>query len=100
MPMTTERTVTLCGRKLDHPGHICAFFDSRNEEYEILVPYFKEGLAQDEQVVNIVDANRHDDHCARLQAHGVDVKAAQENGSLKVLTAEETYIQGGRFGAQ
>jgi hypothetical protein len=98
--MSQPRTVTLCGRRLEEPGHICAFFDSRKEEYEVLVPYFKEGIALDEEVINIVDANRHADHCRRLEAHGVDVKAAMDEGKLQVLTAEDTYIKGGRFGAE
>src|SRR4051812_34007372 len=98
--MSEPRTVTLCGQALDQPGHICAFFDSRHEEYEILTPYYKEGIALDEQVINIVDAHRHGDHCKRLAAQGIDVDAAMTDGQLSVLTAEETYIRGGRFGAE
>jgi hypothetical protein len=94
------RTVTLCGRSLEHPGHICAFFDSRTEEYDVLVPYFKEGLEQGEQVINIVDANRVEDHTVRLRKHGIDVDGAVASDSLRVLTAEETYMSGGRFGAE
>ncbi|HXT14331.1 MAG TPA: MEDS domain-containing protein [Gemmatimonadaceae bacterium] len=98
--MSAPRTVTLCGRALDEPGHVCAFFDSRHEEYEILVPYFKEGLDLDEQVINIVDGHRHRDHCARLAARGIAVDEAMADGRLAVLTAEETYTKGGRFGAE
>lgn len=98
--MSEPRTVTLCGRALEEPGHICAFFDSRSEEYEILVPYFAEGIALDEEVINIVDARRHPDHCRRLEEKGVDVEAEMRAGRLQVLTAEETYMKGGRFGAQ
>jgi len=98
--MSATRTVTLCGRALEEPGHICAFFDSRSEEYEVLVPYFKEGIALDEEVINIVDENRHRDHCRRLQSQGIDVAAEMSAGRLQVLTAEDTYMKGGRFGAQ
>jgi hypothetical protein len=92
--------VTLCGRSLDEPGHICAFFDSRTEEYDVLTPYFKEGIALEEEVINIVDTHRHRDHCNRLKAQGIDVDAAMGEGRLQVLTAEDTYMKGGRFGAQ
>ena len=98
--MSAPRTVTLCGRALEEPGHICAFFDSRSEEYEILTPYYKEGIALDEEVITIVDAGRHRDHCSRLQKQGVDVEAEMQRGRLQVLTAEDTYMKGGRFGAQ
>jgi hypothetical protein len=98
--MSGPRTVTLCGQSLAEPGHICAFFDSRKEEYDLLAPYFKEGIALDERVINIVDEHRHRDHISRLRAHGIDVGAATEDGRLQVLTAEDTYMKGGRFGAE
>jgi len=56
--MSSPRTVTLCGRSLPEPGHICAFFDSRAEDDDILSPYFRERIAIDEEVINIVDADR------------------------------------------
>jgi hypothetical protein len=98
--MSAPRTVTLCDRALEEPGHICAFFDSRSEEYDILVPYFKEGIDLDERVINIVDSHRHKDHCNRLATKGIDVEQATAAGNLRVLTSEETYMKGGRFGAQ
>ncbi len=98
--MSSHRTVTLCGRSLPEPGHICAFFNSRNQEYDILSPYYQEGIELDEEVINIVDAERSRDHVARLQAHGIDVDKAAESGRLRVLTSEETYTKGGKFGAE
>jgi hypothetical protein len=98
--MSAPRTVTLCGRALETPGHICAFFDSRSEEYDVLAPYYREGIALDEEVITIVDESRHRDHCNRLRLHGIDVDAEFASGRLQVLTAEETYVKGGKFGAQ
>jgi len=97
--MSAPRTVTLCGRKLPGPGHICAFFDSRREEYDVLSPYYREGIELDEEVITIVDAHRHRDHCAQIAARGIDVDDAMHTGRLKVFTAEETYMKGGKFGA-
>jgi len=98
--MSGPRTVTLCGRALEEPGHICAFFDSRNEEYDVLAPYYQEGIDLDEEVITIVDADRVRDHRARLQAHGIAVDDALADNRLQVLQAEETYTKGGRFGAE
>jgi hypothetical protein len=98
--MSGPRTVTLCGRALEEPGHICAFFDSRAEEYDILGPYYKEGIELDEEVITIVDAERDKDHRARIKAHGIDVDRATADGKLQVLQSEETYTKGGRFGAE
>jgi len=101
MPTPTDAPpVTLCGRHLGRPGHLCAFFDSRREEYDVLTPYFQEGLAHGEQVINIVDADRFEDHHQQLAARGVDVDNAVKSDSLKVLTAEDTYTAGGEFSSK
>ena len=97
--MSARHAVTLCGRRLDEPGHICAFFDSRAEEYDILAPFYSEGLGLDEEVITVVGADRYADHCRRLEAHGIDVPKAMEDGMLHVLTADDWYMKGGSFGA-
>jgi len=97
--MSAHRAVTLCGCELEKPGHICAFFDSRDEEYDILAPFYSEGLGADEEVITVVGADRYADHCRRLQTHGIDVPKALEDGMLHVVTADDWYMKGGPFGA-
>jgi len=36
--MKKQQSVTLCGETLTGPRHICAFFDSREEQYEMRRP--------------------------------------------------------------
>jgi hypothetical protein len=86
-------TVNLCGQSLDRPGHICAFFDSREQEYETLIPYFRDGVNEGELVFNIVDRSRFDDHVGRLGAGGLVL----DQGAMSVRTSEETYLEGGAF---
>ena len=63
--------VRLAGRTLKHTRHICAFFNSREEQNKVLMPFFKEGIDRGEKLFHIVDARLHDDHlCAcREQRH-------------------------------
>lgn len=96
--MSEAPSVTLCGKQLGRPGHICAFFDSRRQEYDVLTPYYLEGLEAGEEIVTIVDAHRHGDHCAQMSARGVAVDELLGD-RLKVLTAEDTYTAGGSFEA-
>lgn len=91
--MSTPGSIHLCGRDLDRPGHICAFFNSRDEEYEAIAPYLKEGLEAGESVVNVLDEARLDDHRARLQAAGVPAN----HGRFSVSSSEETYLADGSF---
>ncbi len=96
MLSSSSRCVTLCGHQLTQ-GHICCFFDSRDQQYEALTPYFAEGIAQGEQVLGVLDAELHDDHHARLSKGGVPVQTAVRTGQLRTLKSDDTYLGGGRF---
>jgi hypothetical protein len=97
--MASRPNVTICGRSLESPGHICAFFDSREQQYDVLAPYYKEGLDSGEEVITIVDTDEHEAHCKHMHVRGIPVDAAMDAGVLKVFTAENTYTAGGRFEA-
>jgi len=88
-----RHSIHLCGQKIERPGHICAFFSSRDEEYETLIPYFREGIAADEDVLNVVDALRLGDHRRRLFAGGM----ALESEHLSIASSEDTYLADGYF---
>ena len=83
-------SVSICGHDLGRPGHICAFFDSRAQEYDVLAPYFKQGLDHGEQVVTIVDSDRQGDHRRQLASRGIAVDDALAADDLKILTSEDT----------
>jgi hypothetical protein len=42
----STRTVSLARATLSCRCHVCAFFHSREEEYQILLPFMKEGFPQ------------------------------------------------------
>src|SRR4051812_6242924 len=96
----SRRSVTLCDHDLGEPGHICAFFDSKAEQYEVLSPYYREGIDQGEQVITIVDRDAVGGHLTRMKANGVPVDQAIDEGQLKVYSAEDTYTLGGSFAAE
>jgi hypothetical protein len=86
-------SIRICGQEIEQPGHICAFFASRDEEYEALIPYFRDGVTQGEQVLNVLDADRLDDHRARLAMAGL----APNDPGFAISSSEETYLADGRF---
>ncbi len=89
----TRRSIHLCGQEIEHPGHICAFFTSRDEEYDTLIPYLKDGVEAGEQVLNVLDENRLRDHRERLESGGVPTK----NGHVLISSSEDTYLANGHF---
>ena len=91
------RKPSLAGRELADYYHVCAFFDSRDDEYRVLSPFFQEGLGWGEKVLHIVDPELLDDHLRRLKEHGVDVDGCQQCGQLQVLGWNDVYLSGGEF---
>lgn len=98
MPAKPNRPVTVCGHSLKTPRHICCFFDSRDQQYEVLTPYFQEGLANGEEVFCIMENHFVQEHRARLCASGINVAKQEKSGHLKTTTSDDTYLAGGRFG--
>jgi hypothetical protein len=93
MQTAPRPTVHLCGRDVPRPGHVCAFFDSREEEYATLLPYLREGLDDGDEVINVLDAARLPDHRRRLTAAGIQ----ERKDNISIGSSEETYFHEGRF---
>ncbi len=83
--------LSLAGTSLEH-FHVCAFFNSRDEEYDVLGPFFKEGIDQGEKNLHIVNPDHAGDHRARLEAAGVDVPRCEACGQLEILPWQDAYL--------
>lgn len=93
----TTMPIPFAGSQLDEVRHVCAFFNSDDEEYRVLLPFVKDGFARGEKAVHVVNPGQHRDHLERLAAAGIDTKAAQDRGQFELRTNTETYIRDGRF---
>ena len=82
---------------LDAQGHACGFFQSEDEEYEVLLPFIREGLALGERAVHVVEPGKRDEHLRRLVDAGIDVEDPIASGQLVVVTWHETYWKDGPF---
>ena len=97
----TLRPVTVCGHVIPNATHICAFFDSENQEYDCVVPYFAEGLDQGEQVVTIRDASEVGRHADELRARmSRPLEEPIRSNQMRIVASEETYLAEGCFEAE
>jgi hypothetical protein len=94
-----KKRPTLCGKPLDGLLHVCAFVDSRDQQYEILLPYLREGMNCEECLLNIVAPENRADHVERLMDGGIDADEAVANGRLLLLDFQDTYLKDGCFSA-
>jgi hypothetical protein len=86
--------IRLCGTLLHEHRHVCAFFNSREDEYRITLPFIHEGLARGEKAYHLTGAHRRDDHLARLNAAGIDTAAFERSGQFELHGWDETYFGG------
>jgi len=92
-----EPEIRLAGVPLGRSRHICALFHDRDEQFEVLLPFLRQGIEDGDKAVQLVDGRLRADNAARLQRGGIDVEAAESKGQLEVTAWNEAYLRGGRF---
>jgi hypothetical protein len=95
--MTSKRSVSIGQSEFRCPCHACAFFNSREEEYELLLPFCKDGETAGERVFQVVDKSHLDQRRERLAAAGIDVPQAEQKGQLEIRPWEGAYLRGQSF---
>lgn len=92
-----EDSIRCAGATLGKHRHLCAFFNSRDEEYRTLLPFIKEGFERGEKAFHIVDPTLIDDHQRRLESAEIDVTGAHERGQFEVQHWANAYLRDGHF---
>jgi MEDS: MEthanogen/methylotroph, DcmR Sensory domain len=94
---TRDVPLSLCGSRLTDTRHVCAFFNSDDDEYRVLLPFMKEGFDGGDKAIHVVNPSQREEHLRRLAAAGVDPAAAEARGQFELRTNTETYLRDGRF---
>jgi hypothetical protein len=51
-----------------HERHVCAFFNSEEEEYRVLMPFIEEGLSCGDKAIHVVNPGQREEHLQRCGA--------------------------------
>jgi MEDS: MEthanogen/methylotroph, DcmR Sensory domain len=96
--MATEKhSVEFAGSSLPGQRHICAFFNSADEEYRVLRSFYKDGFDRGDKAFHLVDPELREEHLRRLTEAGVNVQEMMDKGQLEVRTWQDAPLRGGRF---
>lgn len=90
-------TVQIGQSTLQCPCHACAFFHSREEEYDLLLPFSKASEAAGQRLFHVVDKSHREERRERLAEAGLDVEKAEREGQLEIRPWEDAYLRGARF---
>jgi hypothetical protein len=96
-PSESGQPIRFAGSVLRTHRHVCAFFNSADEEYRVMLPFIKDGFERGEKAFHIVDPTLRAEHLRRLESAGIDVTAAQQSGQLELRNWSDAYLQDGHF---
>lgn len=93
----SEEPIRFAGATLDHYRHVCAFFDSADEEHQVIDPFVKEGIDRGEKAFHIVDPTLRTDYAGRLRDAGIPLARLEKSGQFELRTWDEAYLRDGHF---
>ena len=94
---THAQSVQFSGGSLGPHRHICAFFNSVDEQHRVLRAFIKDGFADGDKAFHYVDPERREEHLSWLAGAGIDVDEAMGTGQLEVQPWQDATLSGGRF---
>jgi hypothetical protein len=89
--------IPFAGSQLGESRHVCAFFNSNEEAYRVLLPFITEGFACNHKAVHVVNPGEDVGHRQRLLEAGIDIAAAENQGQFELRINTDTYLREGRF---
>ena len=94
---TSNRSVQFAGGNLGGQRHVCAFFNSRDEEHRVLRSFIKDGFDQGDKAFHLVDPDQRQEHLRRLAEAGINVQEAIDTGQLEVRPWQDGPLRGSLF---
>ncbi len=67
----------LAGAHLGDARHVCAFFRSEDEEYQVLLPFIRDGFDSGDRAIHVLNPDRREGHRRRLAEAGIDTAVAE-----------------------
>lgn len=95
--MSERNEIKLAGTTLGRQRHLCAFFNNLDEEIEVLLPFFAEGLERGEKFIGILAPKQRAEYLRRLEQLGLDVRSRLASGQLELWSWEDPHPRDGRF---
>ena len=94
---TNGHSVELAGVNLAGQNHVCAFFNTMDDEHRVLRSFYKGGFDRGEKATHIVDSENREAYLKRLTDAGMNVQELMETGRLEVLPWTDMYVRDHRF---
>ncbi len=77
--------------------HVCGLYSTPDEQLQAAVEYVRGGLERGERCLYVCCTHSVDEFRAGLKKAGINVKAEEKRGALKLITKHEGHLEGGYF---
>jgi hypothetical protein len=93
----SKRPMQLASSVLGERRHVCAFFNSREDEYRVTLPFIKDGFECGDKALHIINPARCVDHLQRMASSGIDTLSMQRSGQFELHDWADTFFRYGSF---
>ncbi len=87
--------IPFAGSLLDETRHVCAFFNSDDEEYRVSLPFIRDGFQCGHKAIHVVNPDQRRSQLQRLNEAGIDPTSAQQSGQLELRVNTDVYLPDG-----
>src|SRR5689334_4383930 len=94
---TNGPSVEFAGVDLAGQNHVCAFFNTMDDEHRVLRSFYQGGFDRGEKATHIVDSENREAYLKRLIDAGISVQELMDTGRLEVLPWTDMYVRDHRF---
>ena len=94
---TPQYPVELAGVNLAGQDHVCAFFNTMDEEHRVLRSFYKGGFDRGEKATHIAAAENREAYLKRLAEAGINVQEMMDTGQLELVPWTDMYVRDHRF---
>ncbi len=95
--VTNDGSAQFAGGVLRRHRHVCAFFNSTDEEHRVLRSFIKDGFDRGDKAFHLVNPELREEHLKRLAEAGINVQEGMDTGQLEVRPWQDAPLRGGRF---
>jgi hypothetical protein len=92
-----DRSLDFAGGTLGGHRHVCAFFNSTDEQHRVLRSFVTDGFERRDKAFHLVDPELHEEHLGWLAEAGVDLQDAIATGQLEVRSWQDGPLHGEGF---
>src|SRR5258706_11908357 len=94
---TESHSVEFAGGNRGKRRHICAFFNSADEEHRVLRSFFKEGFDRGDKAFHIVNPELRENYLKQIAEPEINTQVAWDLLQLEERPWQDAPLRGGRF---